>query len=156
MLFDPDMKLLSKLSIAFLLAAVILSGTTLTAQTNNGAESREIAQKRANGGKPWKQLLSRFDADGDNDISAAEAARHAEWNAKRKSLRTTSDTNGNGKIDPAEQNGFKQAIKDLNQEYFVKKQGQKDKKAPANKKGANDSSNDEDDSGDDLSDIFGE
>ena len=153
-LLDGSMKLLSQLSLGLVVASFLLSTSPLPAQAGGQGAAAEVAKMRTKGGKQWKRFLSRFDVDGDKDISPAETARYEEWRTKRKALKDSGDTNGNGKIDPPEKDAFKQAVLDLNDEYFVNKSGSKGKKkGPGKKKGGAD---DGDDAEDDLSDIFGE
>ncbi len=68
----------------------------------------------------WAEFLARWDANHDGDIDAAEYARHLEWHELRTSLKPVYDLDGDGRIDPGNQEHFSRAVRELNEAYFAK------------------------------------
>ena len=83
------------------------------------AEARAFIEETRSSDVKWQILLSRFDANGDGEIDAAEYARYKEWHGLRASVKGRFDRDGDGNLDPGTRNAFREAVKALNNSYFV-------------------------------------
>jgi hypothetical protein len=97
-------------------AEAAASAETESAKLSPEAEAN-LAEIRQNP-RRWRTFTKRWDKDGDGRIDGGEYRYYAEWHSLRIAAKDAADANGNGRLDPAEREAFREAVNALKAQYL--------------------------------------